>query len=94
MTSKWTPLSIGDMKNLILKEAIEFHDEQSNFWDFIKIEPEKWKEKEYGTEGGGFWVVAIFGRQIIWYNDIEEGFNISFYKYYGEIGNIGAIKMT
>ena len=81
----WAPISIGDLRNLILKGELELNDEQSNFWDLIKIEPEKWKENEYGTEGGGFWVVAIFGKEVIWYNDIEEGFNISMYKNYGEI---------
>lgn len=85
MTSMWAPISIGDLRNLILQGELELNDEQSNFWDLIKIEPEKWKEKKYGTEGGGFWVVAIFGKQVIWYNDIEEGFNTSTYKNYGEI---------
>lgn len=51
----------------------------------IRIEPEKWEEKEYGEEGGGFWVVGICGRRVIWYNDIEEGFNISTYHTYGQI---------
>ena len=85
MTDKWTPITIENLKNLILKGELELNDNQLNFWDLIKIKPEKWKEKEYGTEGGGFWVVAIFGREIIYYNDIEEGFNISTYKKYGEI---------
>ena len=25
---------------------------------------------------GGFWVVAIVGRNVIWYNDVEEGFDL------------------
>ncbi|AFD07185.1 hypothetical protein [Solitalea canadensis] len=55
------------------------------FWRLIRIEPEKWSEEEFGKEGGGFWVVAIYGRKVIWYNDIEEGFNVSDYKSYGVI---------
>ena len=27
--------------------------------------------------GGGFWVVAVADRECIWYNDIEDGFNVS-----------------
>jgi hypothetical protein len=81
----WSPISIENLKNLVLKGELKLKDSQLNFWDLIKIEPEKWKEKEYGEEGGGFWVVAVFGREVIWYNDIEEGFNISSYKTYGEI---------
>lgn len=34
-------------------------------------------------------MVAIFGQQVIWYNDIEEGFNISEYKTHGEIEEYG-----
>jgi hypothetical protein len=81
----WKPISLPDLKNLLLKGELELNDEQLNFWDLIKIDPEKWNEKDYGTEGDGFWVVAIFGRQVIWYNDIEDGFNISEYKTYGQI---------
>ncbi len=56
-------------------------------WHYIKIDPEKWQETEYGNKGGGFWAVGIFGRQVLWYNDIEEGFNVSSYRNYGVIGN-------
>lgn len=81
----WKPISLPDLKNLILNGELELDDEQLIFWDLIKIEPEKWEEKDYGTEGGGFSVVAIMGRQVIWYNDIEDGFNISGYQKYGRI---------
>lgn len=55
------------------------------FWELIQVFPEKWQQVPHGQEGNGFWVVAIFGKQIIWYNDIEEGFNISDYDQYGQI---------
>lgn len=58
---------------------------KTNYWNLIKIEPRKWQEKEYGDEAGGFWVVAIFGNEVIYYNDIEDGFNISEYETYGLI---------
>ena len=51
----------------------------------IKINPEKWTEPDYGSEGGGFWVVGICGKKVIWFNDIEDGFNISDYNEYGKI---------
>lgn len=38
-----------------------------------------------GAEGGGFWVVAIFGSRVLYFNDHEEGFNISPYSKYGTI---------
>ena len=81
----WTPIVLTELKNLILEGELELNDQELNLWDLIKIEPEKWEEMDYGTEGNGFWVVAIFGREVIWYNDIEDGFNISEYKKYGKI---------
>ncbi|NDW10507.1 hypothetical protein [Dysgonomonas sp. 520] len=80
----WTPISLNDLYDRILEAEKEFSGELSNFWELIKIFPEKWKEEKYAKEGDGFWVVAICGRKIVWYNDIEEGFNISDYKIYGQ----------
>jgi hypothetical protein len=54
-------------------------------WEHIKIEPEKWEEKEMGEQGGGFWAIAILGKEVLYYNDVEDGFNFSSYKEYGKI---------
>jgi hypothetical protein len=81
----WTPITIEKVYDLILETERELNGELFNFWELIKIYPEKWKEEEYGIEGGGFWVVGLIGKNVIWYNDIEEGFNISRYTTYGTI---------
>lgn len=54
-------------------------------WEAISFTPEKWAQHPWGDKGDGFWVVAVIGRSVIWYNDIEEGFNISRYTKYGTI---------
>ena len=36
-------------------------------------------------EGVSFWVVAVLGETALWYNDVEEGFNLSPFKSRGEI---------
>ena len=54
-------------------------------WESIRIPPEKWREDRYGSEGGGFWAVAVVGNQVLWYNDIEDGFNWSPYVVAGDI---------
>lgn len=59
-------------------------------WKCIAISPTKWKLSPVGDLGGGFWVVAISGGSVIWYNDIEDGYNISTYPALGEIGAYGA----
>lgn len=81
----WTPITRNELEESILRGELELQSELLNFWNLIKIEPQKWQEKENGEEGGGFWVVAIFGNEVIYYNDIEEGFNISTYDTFGQI---------
>lgn len=82
---QWEPITLNELFSEIQKTEKDLNGELKNFWDLIKIDPTKWEEKEYGEMGGGFWIVAICGYKVIWYNDIEEGFNISNYKMFGEI---------
>lgn len=82
---EWEPISLSELFNEIEKTEKDLDGELKNFWNLIKIDPIKWEEKEYGEMGGGFWVVAICGNKEMWYNDIEEGFNISDYKTFGKI---------
>ena len=80
----WEPITIEKLYDEILRSEEEMRGEILRLWELIQILPEKWAQEEYGKEGGGFWVVAICGKHIIWYNDIEEGFNVSPYQRYGE----------
>ena len=82
----WAPISLHELQRIIRTAEAEFNDDQSNLWQLIAIPPEKWKETKYGSPGEGFWAVAISGKRVLWYNDIEEGFNISDYRVYGQIG--------
>lgn len=82
---EWKPITLIGLYDEIQRTETELNGELWNFWQLIQIDPAKWQEKEYGEEGGGFWVVAICGTKVIYYNDIEEGFNISHYKTYGQI---------
>jgi hypothetical protein len=63
------------------------------FWEYIKIAPEKWREKTMGAEGLGFWVVAILGKSVVYFNDIEDGYNLSTFTKYGEIDNYNCNQM-
>jgi hypothetical protein len=83
----WTPIPLEALNAEISKAIADMDSTELALWRYIKIAPEKWQETEYGNEGGGFWAIGIFGRQVLWYNDIEEGFNVSSYRNYGTIGN-------
>ncbi len=82
---EWKPISESELYDQIQKSETNLCGEHWNFWQLIQIYPEKWIETAFGDDGGGFWVVAICGKKVIWYNDIEYGFNISDYKTYGKI---------
>ena len=81
----WTPISLTELEEWISRGESKLKGVALNLWNLIKIQPQKWQESEYGNEGGGFWVVAIFGNTVIYFNDIEEGFNLSSYTTYGQI---------
>jgi hypothetical protein len=81
----WKPLSEERLLELINIGRKRMNPFEKRFWDSICIPPEKWKQHPYGGPGEGFWVVAIIGQIVVWYNDIEDGFNRSQYVNYGEI---------
>jgi hypothetical protein len=82
----WSPISLDELSKLIYEGETKMNGDLRSFWEQIKIKPEKWQEQSYGQEGNGFWIVGIIGQQILWYNDIEEGFNTSSYSQFGGIG--------
>ncbi len=81
----WEPVTEIQLWDCI-NDAFELMSlEQRRIWGLIKIHPEKWSQNPWGNKGNGFWVVAIIGNYVIWYNDIEDGFNQSSYTLYGTI---------
>ena len=85
MTIDWTPISAAAPKARISQGYQRMNPKQQRLWQAIRIEPEKWQQHPYGDQGGGFWVVGLIGRAVLWYNDIEEGFNRSSFSTYGLI---------
>jgi len=81
----WTPVTQAALLDNIFAAEGRMNPQVFRLWQAIRTAPEKWREKSYGAEGGGFWVVAIIGRKAIWYNDIEDGFNCSSYATAGEL---------
>ncbi|MEI6949020.1 hypothetical protein V9K67_17680 [Paraflavisolibacter sp. H34] len=81
----WTPITLEELESMMARHQAEMDSKQLRLWSLIRTPPVKWSEDEYGNEGGGFWVVGLFGNYVLWYNDIEEGFNIGTYTVYGKI---------
>jgi hypothetical protein len=82
---EWSPIAEAALQARVEQGVSRMTPAQVRLWQAIRIAPEKWRQRPYGEPGGGFWVVALIGRTVIWYNDIEEGFNRSRYTSYGVI---------
>jgi hypothetical protein len=81
----WQPISKEELIARIDQGVARMTAAQLRLWRAIEIDPVKWEQNPWGNEGQGFWVVALVGRSVIWYNDIEEGFNRSLYSRLGTI---------
>ena len=55
------------------------------FLDYISIPPEKWIEQTVKNNGADFWVIAISEKNVIYYDYVEAGFNLSPITKCGEI---------
>ncbi len=73
----WNPIPRDELLEKI-RSGLETADEPVRAaWEDMRIDPEKWQCPPWGNEGGGFWAVAVKGGEVVWYNDIEDGFNVS-----------------
>jgi len=81
----WEPIAKTALQARIAQGVARMTGAQRRLWHAIEIEPVRWEQHPYGDPGGGFWVVAIIGGTVVWYNDIEEGFNRSAYSRFGII---------
>ena len=82
---EWQPIVETALRARVAQGEARMSPTLLRLWHAIRIEPEKWQQHPYGDAGAGFWVVALVGRTVIWYNDVEEGFNRSRYAVYGTI---------
>jgi len=73
----WQPIALKDLQELIKRELAECDPAQRTFFLQVQMPPSKWSQAPWGSEGGGFWVIATHQERALWYNDIEDGFNVS-----------------
>lgn len=82
----WTPLAEAELATLIADAVVRMEPPAQSLWNLIRVPPSKWQLPPWGDAGRGFWVVGILGQHVVWFNDIEGGFNVSRYKTPGQIG--------
>ncbi|HEY5748405.1 MAG TPA: hypothetical protein VIU12_20185 [Chryseolinea sp.] len=83
------PISLDTIMNLVAEGETEMEQDTLTLWNAIKMTPEKWSQVSYPDKRIEFWVVGLIGKTAIYYNDIEEGFNISGFKTYGHLDDWG-----
>jgi hypothetical protein len=81
----WLPITLDQLHDLIRPSVAGMSPTERRLWELVRVPPVKWALHPWGDEGGGFWVVGLVGERVIWYNDIEDGFNISPYMMHGSI---------
>ena len=82
------PKVLTELLDLIAHGERKLESDELRLWTRIKISPERWPAGNYGEETGGFWVVGIIGNQVLWYNEIEEGFAFSEFTEFGRIDEL------
>ena len=83
------PIPLDTIMDLIAEGEAEMEQDMLALWNSIKMTPEKWSQVSYPDSGDEFWVVGLAGKTAIYYNDVEEGFNISGFKTYGHLDDWG-----
>jgi hypothetical protein len=81
----WKPINLNALESLVNSDLDECSKELRTFFAQVRIVPTKWRQSPWGVEGGGFWAVAVYQDHVLWYNDIEGGFNVSRFVVRGEI---------
>ena len=82
---EWKPIAEAALLARVSQAEARMTPAQRRLWEAVRLPPEKWQQDPYGNAGAGFWVVGLIGGTVIWYNDIEDGFNRSRYSAYGQI---------
>ena len=91
----WSPIDENALLELIGNAECILEGLDKGFWRLIKLtQPAKWQQHPYGNEGDGFWVVGIVGHRCVYYNDIEDGFNLSAFDQWGVINEYGCNQLT
>ncbi|HVV48879.1 MAG TPA: hypothetical protein VHO06_04410 [Polyangia bacterium] len=73
----WDSIGLKEIEHIIAEELANATPEEKALFSRIAIPPTKWQLSPWGDEGGGFWVVALMDDRVLWFNDIEDGFNVS-----------------
>ena len=81
----WKPTSLIELNEIVARDLATCSVEQRAYFATVAFKPTKWHQSPYGDESGGFWAIACEQDRVLWYNDYEEGFNVSTFTARGTI---------
>jgi hypothetical protein len=81
----WEPVTLEELNTRVARDLARCSADDRAFFERARVPPVKWTQHPWGDQGGGFWAVAVFEGRVLWFNDIEEGFNVSRFEIDGEI---------
>jgi hypothetical protein len=81
----WESIGIEELKQIVDEELAKATPEEKALFARTAVPPSKWQLSPWGDDGGGFWVVAVMEDRVLWFNDIEDGFNVSRFAVVGQI---------
>jgi hypothetical protein len=71
-----TAISLTDLNHIIERDLALCSDEERAFFRRIAFSPARWRHSLSGDRSG-FCAIGTTDDHVLWYNDIEEGFNVS-----------------
>jgi hypothetical protein len=81
----WDAIDREALDALVAEGLAEAAPEERELFSRAAVTPTKWQLSPWGDTGGGFWVVAVLDDRVLWFNDIEDGFNVSRFVEHGTI---------
>lgn len=73
----WNPCSLEQLQTVMVEELAECSADLRAYFFRVRFAPEKWQLEPWGDAGGGFWAVAADANRVLWWNDLEGGWNVS-----------------
>jgi hypothetical protein len=84
--ARWTPINEPNLHELLNQAQDNMDDKQALLWKLVQLPvAEIWQQSPWADEGCGFWVVATFGKQCIYFNDLSQSFAVSHFDRWGNI---------
>ena len=81
----WNAFDREDLDALLAQELAGCSEDERALFDKAACPPKKWRQSPWGDAVAGFWAVAVWEDLVLWYNEIEDGFNVSGYAAVGTI---------